>query len=544
MQLNRETLIGHLPEFENKWILLHTDQTVFDIIHEVLKSHKEFSKDYDKIVHYFDGGSIDEICRRIYNFCKKNFKYIEESEDQQTVSSPGAMLSRGHVDCKGYSNFAGGILSALNRQGANIDWCYRFASYNLLNDLPHHVFIVVNDNGDEIWIDPTPGSNGKQPYWITDKKIKDMPIYKISGISDNILPVSMHWNKNTMRWEYEFTENPNTIGDILSDLQDYGSQAATDSADAVIPGSGSILTSITTFFKSLFGRPSDPAQAKVWFMFQIPRVNPTKAEVQKALDIAKQKYAVEHTQFDSNWMEAFTTIIKSYQALIDLMNIRDQLIQTKGLNPASYGIVTGIGYTSSTGIQIKDSDVFTRAADPVTGPADLQNIVTAINQQIAKINPSGTAYNTGGTGTGTGLFSGSGNNTLLLVGAGVLAYLAFKPKKRVTGKEDNTILLIGAGLAAVYFMTKKSTSITTGPIDTTSPANTQTILPGDIAPDQIQDVINTGTAITDKIVPDGTYLNNDPYSMQVKEEIYYLPDDISSGGFDTGNYSIKNTVEV
>lgn len=65
------------------------------------------------------------------------------------------------------------MLDALNRLTTRkIDWCYRFASYHVLSSTPHHVFIVVNDEGREIWIDPTPGAKTSVPVWQIDKKTK------------------------------------------------------------------------------------------------------------------------------------------------------------------------------------------------------------------------------------------------------------------------------------------------------------------------------------------------------------------------------------
>ena len=181
--VSKDVILGALPPFKDEWILLHPDQSVKDIIKEVLNNHDEFSADYDKICLFFDDDDTEKICENLYEFCKNNLPYVEEKEDEQTVASPGAMLTRGHCDCKGYANFIGGNLAALSRLGDPIKWSYRFASYDATNSAPHHVFIVVQDKGDEIWVDPTPGSEVKQPIWQVDKKLNSrMPLYKISGL--------------------------------------------------------------------------------------------------------------------------------------------------------------------------------------------------------------------------------------------------------------------------------------------------------------------------------------------------------------------------
>lgn len=131
------------------------EQTVNDIITAMLKKHQQCASDYDKIAYLFDGGDITDICERLWKFCKKNFKYVIESEEWQYTSCPYTMLTNGDVDCKNYSLFIGGVLDALKRKGKKLVWEYRFACYTLSFDMdPGHVFVVVNPNTDNIWVDP------------------------------------------------------------------------------------------------------------------------------------------------------------------------------------------------------------------------------------------------------------------------------------------------------------------------------------------------------------------------------------------------------
>lgn len=184
MQATRENLLGALPAFKDQWILIHPKQSVKDIIREVLESHQEFAPLYDRIALYFDADSIEEICTNIYDFLKKNIRYKEEKEEDQTTATPAGILSRCYGDCKHYSTFAGGVLDGIKRlTGKNIKWNYRFASYDPFNKSPHHVFTVVHDGPDEIWIDPTPGSDHNEPVWQVDKKVSTMALRRnIAGI--------------------------------------------------------------------------------------------------------------------------------------------------------------------------------------------------------------------------------------------------------------------------------------------------------------------------------------------------------------------------
>lgn len=185
--MTRDFLLSQLPPYQDQWVLIHPDQTVKDIISEVLEAHNEFAPYYDKIGLCFDGGSVENICDRLYYFLLNNIKYKEETEDSQTSALPSGILTRGIGDCKHYSGFSAGILDALNRSGKKINWCYRFASYKALDQTPHHVFIVVKQPGGEIWIDPTPNAKNSEPIWFTDKKIKaDMAIHRnIAGLEFN-----------------------------------------------------------------------------------------------------------------------------------------------------------------------------------------------------------------------------------------------------------------------------------------------------------------------------------------------------------------------
>lgn len=171
-------LLQCLPPYQDKWLLIEDNQTVKDIIIEVCDAHKEFAPHYDKISSFFTDRDIKNVCDNLYTFLKKNIKYKEESEHNQTSSIPAGILTRGVGDCKHYSGFAAGVLDAMKRQGEKLNWCYRFASYKLFDSTPHHVFVVVNPGTiNEIWIDPTPGADKLQPVWFTDKKVKtDMAI--------------------------------------------------------------------------------------------------------------------------------------------------------------------------------------------------------------------------------------------------------------------------------------------------------------------------------------------------------------------------------
>lgn len=183
--MDRNVLLGKLPPYLHRYTTIKNDQSVYDIVKEVLEAHQIFASDYDRIGDDFNYGSNLDIAKRLFNFLKQNVKYDIESEESQTTKSPSALLVQGYGDCKHYAGFIAGVFDALNRIGRNIDWNYRFASYNLFDKEPGHVFVVMRDNGKEYWIDPVLKSFNErlEPTFILDKKPKQM-LQRVSGIYD------------------------------------------------------------------------------------------------------------------------------------------------------------------------------------------------------------------------------------------------------------------------------------------------------------------------------------------------------------------------
>ncbi len=180
-------LLYHLPPYRNHAELIKEDQYVKDIIKEVLDAHEVYAQDYDNICNFFDSGSTEQICRQLFDFCKGFIHYRIEDKENQTTQSPSGIIVLGHGDCKHYAGFIGGCLDALNRHGKQIEWWYRFASYNWLDDTPQHVFVVVKDKGKEIWIDPVLRQFNERymPKHVpVDYQINvdTMALYRVSGI--------------------------------------------------------------------------------------------------------------------------------------------------------------------------------------------------------------------------------------------------------------------------------------------------------------------------------------------------------------------------
>ncbi len=183
--MQKNILLGRLKSFGGNSKMIVRDQQVPDIISAMLSAHKLYASEYDKISQDFYSGDGIQTAKKLFEFLKKNVRYKIESDKNQRIMSPSAILSLGKNDCKNYALFIMGVLDSLKRKGLiNNKIYYRFASYKLLDEIPHHVFAVIQDqNGNEYFIDPVLSKfNERKTYYHKIDKEPTMPLYSVSGI--------------------------------------------------------------------------------------------------------------------------------------------------------------------------------------------------------------------------------------------------------------------------------------------------------------------------------------------------------------------------
>jgi organic hydroperoxide reductase OsmC/OhrA len=183
--MQKNLLLGRLKSFGGNSKMLVRDQQVPDIISAMLSAHKMYASEYDKISQDFYSGDGVQTAKKLFDFLKKNVRYKIESDQAQRIMSPAAILSLGKNDCKNYALFIMGVLDSLKRKGLiNNKIYYRFASYKLLDEIPHHVFAVIQDQqGNEFFIDPVLSKfNERKTYYHKIDKQPSMPLYSVSGI--------------------------------------------------------------------------------------------------------------------------------------------------------------------------------------------------------------------------------------------------------------------------------------------------------------------------------------------------------------------------
>jgi len=181
-------LLQKLQPYKRENIVLVNDQDLGDIINGIIKTHGKYAKQYEAILPYFEDDDIVETAKNVFEFLKQNCKYVIESDQKQTLRSPSAIIATGKnmgCDCKSYSLFFGGILSAYKRKyNTNDKLFYRFAGYNG-KDL-QHVFVVCNHDGEDYWCDAVLDyfdDRSKSPTKIKDK---NMALISMAGIGNNI----------------------------------------------------------------------------------------------------------------------------------------------------------------------------------------------------------------------------------------------------------------------------------------------------------------------------------------------------------------------
>lgn len=173
-----QTVKNQLPPFNGAWSLVKKRQSVSDIMETITSMYYETAADYDLISPLFYNRTVNDTARSLYEFCKQHLRYRAESQKFQSVGGPASILDRAQagVDCKSYASFIGGVLGSLNRLGyiPQIDWRFVFASYDLNDRTPYHVYVsYINRYGIDCSIDPTPGSELQSPVYVIDETMTD-----------------------------------------------------------------------------------------------------------------------------------------------------------------------------------------------------------------------------------------------------------------------------------------------------------------------------------------------------------------------------------
>jgi len=214
-------LLQKLQPYKKENIVLVNDQDLGDIINGIIKTHGKYAKQYDAILPYFEDDDIVETAKNVFEFLKQNCKYVIESDHKQTLRSPSAIIATGKsmgCDCKSYSLFFGGILSAYKRKYNTDDKLfYRFAGYNG-KDL-QHVFVVCNHNSENYWCDAVLDYFDDRSKTPTKIKDKNMALISMAGIGQNITKqITDYTNIGKSRMIFGIGEGETNWGEIAKQV--------------------------------------------------------------------------------------------------------------------------------------------------------------------------------------------------------------------------------------------------------------------------------------------------------------------------------------
>lgn len=245
--MQTDALLNVLPPFERQRdIIVYGDQSMEQIIAEVLNAHNRYAPHYDRIGSFFPGYAP----RKLFDFVQRNMTYKEEPGKDQKTKSPSAALCSKNNDCKHYAGFIGGILDAINRTGKKYyDWKYRFAEYDNKGTYDH-VYITV---GNDLWIDPTPIKNKVTGLYET-RTFNDRKIYPTNwiDIKPRTMLSSLHGVQYTVTNQLPPTAccsgayiGQTTSGSTTSVSPDIAAAAAADpEVGAVVEGAQTLANSL------------------------------------------------------------------------------------------------------------------------------------------------------------------------------------------------------------------------------------------------------------------------------------------------------------
>lgn len=160
---------------DGKTTVNHINGWNSDIITVIHSNVPAATKQMREVAKTFNKGNEMATARAIWNFLKREIKYVKDPDGYQNIKLPGRFVATGSGDCKSYSLFTASILENLG-----IPYSFRYTSYGL-NPTPQHVYIVT-DSGiiiDGVWNK----FNSEKAY--TSKKDYKMKIQTLSGIGCN-----------------------------------------------------------------------------------------------------------------------------------------------------------------------------------------------------------------------------------------------------------------------------------------------------------------------------------------------------------------------
>ncbi|MGB0525279.1 MAG: transglutaminase-like domain-containing protein [Flammeovirgaceae bacterium] len=134
----------------HKQVTLSNTIDVHFTLENMDKAAREFAWQVKELAEYLEGESVYETCENIFHFIREHVEWVKEKGEQ--LRSPAMTLATGLGDCDCTSILTSAILLNLN-----IEHVFRVVAH--MEQYPNrftHVFVVVNDGDEEVFIDVVP----------------------------------------------------------------------------------------------------------------------------------------------------------------------------------------------------------------------------------------------------------------------------------------------------------------------------------------------------------------------------------------------------
>ena len=347
-------LLQKLEPYKNKKVVIVEEQSTKDIISGILETSEKYKSEYDKILPYFEDDDLIETAKNVFDFLKKNCKYVIESTDSQTLRSPASIIATGKTkgcDCKSYSLFFMGILSAyIRKYKLKNKISFRFAGYD--GKEIGHVFVVFKENNKEYWCDCVLDYFNDRSKTPTKFKDKNMALIQISGVP-KIAGVS-NW-QNIGKSEYVWNEN--CIGTIDDDIQTLanavGLQSFYNSVLALFDNSTGKWKSRLNAFRNL-----SPTQRLAWYMERARQRDPWDVVQYSEMFGKYAQHINDQPNIPINWAVAYNTLLKQNYPngasgrpldflLIDLSKVNPNAADIEGFDKAAFDKIKSANINAS-----------------------------------------------------------------------------------------------------------------------------------------------------------------------------------------------------
>ena len=186
-QLHTRMAYRYIKPTKNRaTVFFDEDASVKDIINVILYADKLSQQFTERFAPMLLAKSERETLRNVWNFVKKNIRYVEDGARNEIVKSPGKTWHDKTGDCKSMSVMVGALL-----QNLEFDYFYRVAFYDPSAPQQGHIYpIAKTSTGEEIVVDAVHYSfDHEYSYWKKQdyKPGSGAKINGTPGTNDNIM---------------------------------------------------------------------------------------------------------------------------------------------------------------------------------------------------------------------------------------------------------------------------------------------------------------------------------------------------------------------